>query len=221
MKEIILDTETTGISVKDGHRIVEIGCIELDNLIPTQKKFHCYLNPERKVSEKALEVHGYTDEFLSTKKKFIEIADEFLSFIEGKRLVIHNAEFDLGHLNNELKLIGKGKLKNDTVDTLSLAREKFPGSSTSLDALCKRYRIDNSKRAQHTALIDCDLLIKVYINLLDQKEPSLNLQSFEATNQNDNYQNLSYCKKIVEPSSEEIKLHKAFLKNSLKKNYFS
>ena len=176
MREIILDTETTGISVKDGHRIVEIGCIELDNLIPTQKRFHCYLNPERKVSEKALEVHGYTDEFLSTKKKFIEIADEFLSFIEGKRLVIHNAEFDLGHLNNELKLIGKGKLKNDTVDTLSLAREKFPGSSISLDALCKRYRIDNSKRAQHTALIDCDLLIKVYINLLDQKEPTLNFK---------------------------------------------
>ena len=221
MKEIILDTDTTGISVKDGHRIVEIGCIELDNLIPTQKKFHCYLNPERKVSEKALEVHGYTDEFLSTKKKFIEIADEFLSFIEGKRLVIHNAEFDLGHLNNELKLIGKGKLKNDTVDTLSLAREKFPGSSISLDALCKRYRIDNSKRAQHTALIDCDLLIKVYINLLDQKEPTLNFKKNEEKEEPQNSSVSSYYKKIIVPTAEEIENHKKFLKNSLKKNFFN
>ena len=220
MREIILDTETTGISVKDGHRIVEIGCIELDNLIPTQKRFHCYLNPERKVSEKALEVHGYTDEFLSIKKKFIEIADEFLSFIEGKRLVIHNAEFDLGHLNNELKLIGKGKLKNDTIDTLSLAREKFPGSSISLDALCKRYRIDNSKRAQHTALIDCDLLIKVYINLLDQKEPTLNFKKNEEKEEPQTLSVSSYYKKIIVPTAEEIENHKKFLKNSLKKNFF-
>ena len=169
MKEIILDTETTGISVKEGHRLVEIGCIELDNLIPTKNKFHCYLNPERNVSEKALEVHGYTDDFLSSKKKFFEIAEEFLNFIENKTLVIHNAEFDLSHLNNELKKVGKKILNNPIVDTLSLAREKFPGSPVSLDALCKRYRIDNSKRTQHTALIDCDLLAKVYINLLDQK----------------------------------------------------
>ena len=147
MKEIVIDTETTGLSVKDGHRIVEIGCIELDELIPTQKKFHCYLNPERKVSEKALEVHGYTDEFLSNQKKFNEVVDDFLRFIDGKKLIIHNAEFDLSHLNNELKIIGKEKLKNEVVDTLILAREKFPGSSISLDALCKRYRIDNSKRS--------------------------------------------------------------------------
>jgi len=220
MREIILDTETTGISVRDGHRIVEIGCIELDNLIPTQKRFHCYLNPERKVSEKALEVHGYTDEFLSTKKKFIEIADEFLDFIEGKRLVIHNAEFDLGHLNNELKLIGKEKLTNDTVDTLSLARDKFPGSSISLDALCKRYRIDNSKRAQHTALIDCDLLVKVYINLLDQKEPLLNFKKNEEKEELQNTSVSSYYKKIIIPTTEEIENHKKFLKSSLKKNFF-
>ena len=165
MKEIILDTETTGLSVKDGHRLVEIGCIELENLIPTNNKFHCYLNPERKVSEKALEVHGYTDEFLSSKKKFKEVVQEFLDFINGKRLIIHNAEFDLSHLNNELKIIGKETLKNEIVDTLQLARDKYPGSSLSLDALCKRYRIDNSKRVQHTALIDCDLLSKVYVNL--------------------------------------------------------
>ena len=166
MKEIILDTETTGLSVKDGHRLVEIGCIELENLIPTNNKFHCYLNPERKVSEKALEVHGYTDEFLSSKKKFKEVVQEFLDFINGKRLIIHNAEFDLSHLNNELKIIGKETLKNEIVDTLQLARDKYPGSSLSLDALCKRYRIDNSKRVQHTALIDCDLLSKVYVNLI-------------------------------------------------------
>ena len=178
MKEVVLDTETTGLSVKEGHRIVEIGCIELDNLIPTKNKFHCYLNPERKVSERALEVHGYTDEFLSTKKKFSEIVEEFLGFIENKRLVIHNAEFDLSHLNNELALLGREKIESkNVIDTLALARAKFPGSPISLDALCKRYRIDNSKRTQHTALIDCNLLAKVYINLLDQKEPRLNFKN--------------------------------------------
>ena len=177
MKEVILDTETTGLSVKEGHRIVEIGCIELDNLIPTNNKFHYYLNPERKVSEKALEVHGYTDEFLANQKKFNEIDEQFLEFIKDKRLIIHNAEFDLGHLNNELSILGKRKISNEVVDTLILARDKFPGSPVSLDALCKRYRVDNSKRTQHTALIDCDLLSKVYINLLEQKEPTLNFKN--------------------------------------------
>ena len=223
MKEVILDTETTGLSVKEGHRIVEIGCIELDDLVPTQNKFHCYLNPERKVSEKALEVHGYTDEFLSTQKKFSEVVDDFLNFIENKRLVIHNADFDLSHLNNELALLGKKKLSNENVtDTLVLARDKFPGSPTSLDALCKRYRVDNSKRTQHTALIDCDLLAKVYINLLDQKEPTLNFKNegnekiiirSSDTNQ--------YYKKIIKPSEEEIRLHKDYLKKTLKKNFFN
>jgi DNA polymerase III subunit epsilon len=223
MKEIILDTETTGLSVKDGHRIVEIGCIELDNLIPTQNKFHCYLNPERKVSEKALEVHGYTDEFLSTQKKFSEVMDEFLNFIENKRLVIHNAEFDLSHLNNELALQGKKKLDSENViDTLVLARDKFPGSPTSLDALCKRYRVDNSKRTQHTALIDCDLLAQVYINLLDQKEPTLNFKNEENDKMIINSKNTNqYFKKVIEPTEEELKLHKEYLKNSLKKNFFN
>jgi DNA polymerase-3 subunit epsilon len=220
MKEIVLDTETTGISVKEGHRIVEIGCIELENLIPTKNKFHCYLNPERKVSEKALEVHGYTDEFLSTKKKFGDIGDHFLEFIKDKRLIIHNAEFDLGHLNNELAIFGKKKIDNEVIDTLILARDKFPGSPVSLDALCKRYRIDNSKRTQHTALIDCDLLAKVYINLIDQKEPTLNFQSEDIKiNQKSNY-NINYFKKIVEPTQEELKKHKEYLKNNLKKNFF-
>ncbi len=220
MDEIILDTETTGLSVKDGHRIVEIGCIELNNLVPTKKKFHCYLNPERKVSEKALEVHGYTDEFLSGKQKFKEIVDEFLSFIKNKRLVIHNAEFDLAHLNNELKLIGKGKIDNEIVDTLVLARDKFPGSSINLDSLCKRYKIDNSKRAQHTALIDCELLSKVYINLIDQKEPTLDFKNEDDKFNEVNNINVTYYKKVIVPTSTEIKKHKEYLKTNLKKNFY-
>ena len=223
MKEVVLDTETTGLSVKDGHRIVEIGCIELDNLIPNSNKFHCYLNPERKVSEKALEVHGYTDQFLADKKKFIDIADEFLLFIKNKRLIIHNAEFDIAHLNNELQIAGKEKIDiKNVIDTLEIAKDKFPGSQISLDALCKRYRIDNSKRNKHTALIDCELLTKVYINLIDQKEPSLN---FEYDNQSINNIKLNptnnYSKKIIKPTKEEVNLHKSFLKNALNKNYFN
>ena len=221
MKEVVLDTETTGISIKDGHRIVEIGCIELDNLVPTKNKFHCYLNPERKVSEKALEVHGYTDDFLLKQKKFKEVGEQFLDFIKNKRLIIHNAEFDLGHLNNELDILGKDKLNNEVVDTLILARDKFPGSPVSLDALCKRYRIDNSKRIHHTALIDCDLLAKVYINLIDQKEPTLNFQSQDQEIKNRNDLNVAYYKKIITPTEDEIKKHKEYLKLSLKKNYFS
>ena len=222
MKEIILDTETTGLSVKDGHRIVEIGCIEIDNLIPTKKIFHCYLNPERKVSEKAFEVHGYSDEFLSDKKKFNEIADEFLDFIKDKKIIIHNAEFDISHLNNELNLAGKSKIKKeDTIDTLDIARNKFPGSGISLDALCKRFRIDNSKREKHTALIDCELLAKVYINLLDQKEPKLNFSSLnEKILLQENETKKDYSKKIIYPSPDELKDHKEFLKKDLKKNFF-
>tara|TARA_B100001029_G_scaffold179129_1_gene187623 strand:- start:1872 stop:2534 length:663 start_codon:yes stop_codon:yes gene_type:complete len=220
MKEIVLDTETTGISVKEGHRIVEIGCVELDNLIPTQNRFHSYLNPERKVSEKALQIHGYTDEFLSNKKKFNEISDEFLKFIKDKRLIIHNAEFDLAHINNELSLQGKKEIKNEVVDTLSLARDKFPGSSVNLDALCKRFRIDNSRRAHHTALIDCELLSKVYVNLIDQKEPTLNLQINEKQNYDEDKNIKLYFRGVVKPTEAEMENHKNYLKNSLKKNYF-
>ena len=220
MKEIVLDTETTGISVKEGHRIVEIGCIELDNLIPTKNKFHCYLNPERKVSEKAFEVHGYSDSFLSNKMKFGEIADDFLKFIKDKRLIIHNAEFDLSHLNNELKILGKNKIDNEVVDTLSLAKNKFPGSQNSLDALCRRYRIDNSKRVQHTALIDCDLLAKVYINLIDQKEPTLDFKNVEENVSKLDPEKVIYSTKIIKLSSEELKNHQIYLKTSLKKNFY-
>jgi len=222
MIEVVLDTETTGLDIKEGHRIVEIGCLELINQIPTSKKFHCHLNPERKVSQEAIKVHGYTDEFLSSKKKFFEICDDFLNFIENKKLIIHNADFDLSHLNHELSLVGKKKIdKKNVIDTLELARDKFPGSSTSLDALCKRYRIDNSKRVHHTALIDCELLTKVYINLIDQKEPTLNFQNQENDEIDINLSNNLYCKKIVKPTTEEIQLHKNYLKTTLKKNFFN
>ena len=220
MKEIVLDTETTGISVKEGHRIVEIGCLELDNLIPTKNRFHCYLNPERKVSEQAFKVHGYEDSFLSKQKKFNEVIGEFLEFIQNKRLIIHNAEFDLSHLNNELSLLGEKNLTNEIIDTLVLARNKYPGSPGSLDALCKRYRIDNSKRTQHTALIDCDLLAKVYINLIDQKEPSLNFQDQENTFNETKNLNTSYYKKIIVPTNDEVKKHKEYLKTHLKRNFY-
>jgi len=221
MKEVVLDTETTGLSVKDGHRIVEIGCIELENLIPTKNKFHCYLNPERAVSEKALAVHGYNDEFLSKQKKFNEIGEKFLEFIKDKKLIIHNAEFDLAHINNELNLFGKKKIKNEIVDTLILAKDKFPGAPASLDALCKRFRIDNSKRTKHTALIDCDLLARVYINLIDQKEPTLNFQNTNLEKKDITTDDVEYYKKVVKPTLEEIKSHKEYLKLHLKKNYFN
>jgi len=222
MIEIVLDTETTGLSVKDGHRIVEIGCIELDNLIPTKKIFHFYLNPERKVSEEAFKVHGYSDEFLSDKKKFSQIANDFLEFIKDKKIIIHNAEFDIAHINNELLIVGKEKItKINVVDTLDIARNKFPGSATSLDALCKRFRIDNSKREKHNALIDCELLAKVYINLLDQKEPKLNFNNSVEIKKNENNQKINnYSKKIIIPSAKELQKHKEFLKKDFKKNFF-
>ena len=224
MREVVLDTETTGLSVKDGHRIVEIGCLELDDLVPTKNIFHCYLNPERKVSEEALKVHGYTDQFLSKQKKFNEVAEEFLQFIKNKKVIIHNAEFDLAHLNNELNLIGSKKITNEfIIDTLEIARDKFPGSSISLDALCKRYHIDNSRREKHTALVDCELLSKVYINLLDQREPTLNFQNKNENNKERKLNNtkINYNKKIINPSNDELILHKEFLKLNLKKNYFN
>ncbi len=221
MKEIVLDTETTGLSIRDGHRIVEIGCIELDNLIPSKNIFHFYLNPERKVSDKAFEVHGYSDEFLSTKQKFVEIADDFLNFIKDKKIIIHNAEFDIGHLNNELALIGKQKINNaNVIDTLELARNKFPGSGISLDALCKRFRIDNSKREKHTALIDCELLARVYINLIDQKEPTLDLSDNNESKISSLNGQSDYYKKVILPTEQELSNHKEFLKKNLKKNFF-
>ncbi len=221
IKEVILDTETTGLDVKDGHRIVEIGCLELDNFVITSKKFHCFINPERKVSEQAFKVHGYSDEFLSKQKKFSDVAEEFLKFIENKKLVIHNASFDLSHLNNELALLGKKKINQDVVvDTLEMARKKFPGSQNSLDALCKRFKIDNSKREKHSALADCELLSKVYVNLAGQKEPLFDFKNDDSKNLNFSNKEISYYKKIVKPTEDELRLHKDFLKKEFKKNFF-
>ena len=221
VKEVILDTETTGLDVKDGHRIVEIGCLELDNFVITSKKFHCFINPERKVSEQAFKVHGYSDKFLSQQKKFSDVAEEFLKFIENKKLVIHNASFDLSHLNNELALLGKKKINQDVVvDTLEMARKKFPGSQNSLDALCKRFKIDNSKREKHSALVDCELLSRVYVNLAGQKEPLFDFKNDDTENLNFSKKENSYYKKIVKPTEDELKLHKDFLKKEIKKNFF-
>ena len=221
MKEVVLDTETTGLKIEDGHRIVEIGCIELENQIPTLKKFHCYLNPERKVSVKAFEIHGYSDDFLKSQKKFKDICEDFLNFIKDKKLIIHNAKFDIAHLNNELSLIGKNKIdKKNIIDTLDLARDKFPGSQISLDALCKRFRIDNSRRDKHTALLDCELLSKVYINLIDQKEPTLDFKQTKNEQIDIETSNSLYCKKIVHPTKNEVENHRKFLKSKISKNFF-
>ena len=225
MLEVILDTETTGLSIIEKHRIVEIGCIELENQIPTNKIFHEYLNPQRTVSEDAYKVHGYSDKFLSNKKTFSEIAKNFLNFIKDKKIIIHNAVFDLSFLNYELKLINKKTIdKNKIIDTLEIARQKYPGSSNSLDSLCKRFNIDNSKREKHNALVDCQLLREVYINLVDQKEPRLNLKNIEIFDlklkDNPNINN-NNAKKVIKPTSEELELHKSFLKYHLQKNYFN
>ena len=224
MKEVVLDTETTGLSVSDGHRIVEIGCIELENLIPTNNFFHCYLNPQRKVSETALKVHGYTDKFLSDKKKFKDVVDDFLSFIDGKKIIIHNANFDLGFLNGELAAANKKQInKNMVIDSLDIARNKFPGTSNSLDALCKRFNVDNSRRTKHTALIDCQLLKEVYINLVDQKEPKLDFKTNEVLVKQikDSSSLKKHLRKNIKPNKKELEEHKSFLKSSLQKNYFN
>jgi len=225
MLEIILDTETTGLSIDQNHRIVEIGCIELKEQIPTNNVFHQYINPERSVSPEAFKVHGYSDQFLSNKKKFSEIADSFLSFIKDKKIIIHNAGFDLSFLNYELKLTKKNIIKKENIiDTLEIARQKYPGSQNSLDALCKRFNIDNSKREKHSALVDCQLLKEVYINLLDQKAPKLNFNNTELLNEKINEGKIEIYKnkrKVVKPNEEEVKLHKEYLKTSLQKNFFS
>ena len=225
MLEVILDTETTGLSIIEKHRIVEIGCIELENQIPTNKIFHEYLNPQRAVSEDAYKIHGYSDKFLSDKKTFSEIAEDFLNFIKDKKLIIHNAPFDLSFLNYELRLINKKPIdKKNVIDTLEIARSKFPGSQNSLDALCKRFNIDNSKREKHNALIDCHLLKEVYINLIEQKEPKLNLENAEVIDSKLNYnigKKNNIIRKIVKLSNEELELHKKYLKSYLSKNYYN
>jgi len=225
MLEIVLDTETTGLSITEKHRIVEIGCIELKNQIPTNKIFHEYLNPQRLVSEDAYKVHGYSDSFLSDKKTFSEIAENFLKFIKDKKIIIHNAAFDLSFLNYELRLINQKTInKNNIIDTLEIARQKYPGSQNSLDALCKRFNIDNSKREKHNALIDCQLLKEVYINLVDQKEPKLNLvnaEIFDSKFTDNISKKNNNLRKIIKPSSVELELHKKYLKYYLQKNFYN
>ena len=220
MNEIFLDTETTGLSFRDRHRIVEIACIETNALVPTKKIFHKLINPERNVPEDAVKIHGYTSSFLKTKEKFEKVADNFINFIKDKKIIIHNAPFDLGFLNHELKLIKKNEIKKEQViDSLEIARSKYPGSSNSLDALCKRFNIDLSRRKKHNALLDCELLREVYINLLGAKEPKL-IFSNEKIENDYRDSSLNYCKKIIKPSNEELTKHKDFLNKELKKNYY-
>tara|TARA_X000001036_G_scaffold435308_1_gene476314 strand:- start:96 stop:761 length:666 start_codon:yes stop_codon:yes gene_type:complete len=221
MNEIFLDTETTGLSPQDGHRIVEIACIETKDLIPTNKIFHKFINPERDVPEEAFKIHGFSEKFLSEHKTFNQIADEFLNFIRGKKIIIHNANFDLSFLNNELSKIKKEKInKTDVIDSLSIARNKFPGASNSLDALCRRFNIDLSKRTKHNALLDCELLREAYINLLDAKEPKFNLSSITSNDVKSFDKEKSYNKTIIKISEEELEKHKQFLKSEIKKNFY-
>ena len=225
MLEVILDTETTGLSTKEKHKIVEIGCIELNNQIPTKKIFHEYINPQRSVSEEAYKIHGYSENFLSDKKTFGEISESFLNFINDKKIIIHNAPFDLSFINYELRLINQKEInKKNVIDTLEIARQKYPGSQNSLDALCRRFNIDNSRRVKHSALDDCHLLKEVYINLIGQKEPKLNLKNVEVVDSKLNYnigKKNNIIRKIVKLSNEELQLHKKYLKSYLSKNYYN
>ncbi len=221
MSEIFLDTETTGLSFGDGHRIVEIACIETIDLIPTNKIFHKLINPQRDVPEEAFKIHGFSSEFLKDKETFDKIADELLNFIKGKKIIIHNANFDLGFLNGELSKINKENINiASVVDSLEVARNKFPGTSNSLDALCKKFNINLSRRKKHNALLDCELLREVYINLLDVKEPKFNLSSINQDEFKSSNKEKLYSKTIIEVSNEELEKHKQFLKAEIKKNFY-
>jgi len=223
MNEIFLDTETTGLSVNEKHRIVEIACIETSDLLPTKKIFHKIINPQRDMPNEAFKVHGFSTEFLKNKETFDKVAEEFLEFIKDKKIIIHNASFDLGFLNHELKLIRKNEIKkNNIIDSLEVARNKFPGTSNSLDALCKRFNIDLSRRLKHNALLDCELLREVYINLLDVKEPKLIFSNDNIHLNPQDRENIKqdYCKIVIKPTDRELELHKAFLKKELKKNHY-
>jgi DNA polymerase III subunit epsilon len=223
MNEIFLDTETTGLSVNEKHRIVEIACVETKDLIPTKKIFHKIINPQRDVPEEAFKVHGFSTEFLKNKELFSDVAEEFLQFIKDKKIIIHNASFDLGFLNHELKLVKKNEIKKENViDSLEIARGKYPGTSNSLDALCRRFNIDLSRRTKHNALLDCELLREVYINLLDVKSPKLVFSDETSENGSSSRTNMTkkYCKVVLKPTEEELRLHSEFLKKELKKNYY-
>ena len=222
MSEIFLDTETTGLSYKDGHKIVEVACIETKDFLPTKKIFHQIINPERNVPNEAFEIHGFSTEFLKSKPVFGEIVDEFINFVGDKKIIIHNASFDIGFINHELKILKKNEIKKENViDSLELAREKFPGTSNSLDSLCKRFNIDLTKRTKHNALLDCELLREVYINLLDAREPKLMFSKVEEAYKSSQFDNeKKYSKKVVKLTENEIMKHKNYLKKEFKKNYY-
>jgi len=222
MNEIFLDTETTGLSFKEGHKIVEVACVETFDLIPTNKIFHKIINPEREVPEEAFKIHGFSTQFLKKKETFKYVADELVTFIKNKKIIIHNASFDLGFLNHELRLLKKNEInKENVIDTLEIARSKFPGSPNSLDALCKRFNIDLSKRKKHNALLDCELLREVYINLIGVKEPKFVFsEKEEAKKINSVNRKIDYYKKVIKLSNDEILRHKDFLKKDLKKNFY-
>jgi len=223
MREIILDTETTGLNPSDGHKVIEIAAIEIIDFLPSGKTFHKYINPERDVPQQSTDIHGLTIDFLSDKKIFRKIADEFLEFVSDSPIIAHNVDFDIGFLNHELSNCEKERLTNKTIDTVAIAREKFPGQSVSLDALCKRYNIDNSKREKHGAIVDCKLLKEVYINLLGQKEPKLNFQNAEIIDHNfykSKVNKNNFKRKIIAINDEELKLHKKYLSSHLSKNNF-
>ncbi len=221
MSEIFLDTETTGLSFKEGHKIVEIACIETKDLIPTNKIFHRLINPNRSMPDEAFKVHGFSQEFLSKKETFEMVSEDFLNFINGKKIIIHNADFDLEFLNGELSVLKKELIdKKNVIDSLEIARNKFPGLSNSLDALCKRFNIDLSKRTKHNALLDCELLREVYINLLDAKEPKFNLSTVVKEKGESLKQFNDYNKSIIKISDEDYLKHKEFVKAEIKKNFY-
>ena len=223
MNEIFLDTETTGLSFRDGHKLIEIACIETSDLVPTKNVFHRVIDPERDVPQEAFNVHGFSTEFLKGKETFNKVVESFLDFIKDKKLIIHNASFDLGFLNHQLKQLKKEEIKNNIIDTLEIARGKFPGASNSLDALCRRFNIDLSRRTKHNALLDCELLREVYINLLGAKEPKLEFVSSDISAKeylDSTNENIKYSKKVTQPTQEELKLHNQFLKKEIKKNFF-
>ena len=222
MLEIILDTETTGLSF-NSDKIIEIACVELENQIPTKNVFHTFVNPEMDISDGAYQTHGITREFLRDKPVFKDVAKEFLAFIKDSKLVIHNADFDMAFLNKALQDIDLEPITKDrVVDTLSLARQKFPGAQASLDALCKRFKIDTSKREKHSALVDCNLLTEIYIELLDKKEPMLDLKqsAININEENSSYKiNENRKKIIISVTDEETRLHREFLKTHVPKSF--
>ena len=214
MREIILDTETTGLRPGEGHKIIEIAAIEIVDFIPTGKTYHQYINPERDVPQSSTDVHGITSNFLYDKPTFNKLANEFIEFVQNDTIVAHNVDFDIGFINYELQNCGKRSLQNKKVDTVTIAREKFPGQGVSLDALCKRFAIDNTQREKHSATLDAELLAKVYIELLDAREPSLDLRQEESPQAKEHHFDITKIQNRNLPpriTDQEKQLHAEFI----------